>query len=136
MITFWPLIASSVTLLSSPRLFCRSRNPLRVYLVTNRVNQTMIGTTRRLASASQWLSTNMVTRMPTMESVLATREVTFCETAWLIASMSFVSRLMSPPAGCVSKNCIDRVCRCANRSPRITLSARWATRAMTQLATT
>ena len=33
------------------------------------------------------------------ESTLASSEVTFCETAWLMASMSLVRRLISSPAG-------------------------------------
>ena len=132
--TFWPLIDSSITPFSSPRSFCSSRKPLRVYLATNWVNQNMIGTTSREASASQRSRMNMVIRIPTMVRTLASREVTFCETAWLMASISLVRRLISSPAGLWSKKAIDRLCRCVNRSLRICLRARCEMPAMIQLA--
>ncbi len=79
-----------------------------MYLATNCVNQNMIGTTSSEASASQWLRTNMAIRMPTIDSTLAISEVTFCETAWLMASMSLVRRLISSPAGLRSKKAIGQ----------------------------
>ena len=50
----------------------------------------------------------MAIRMPTSESTLASSDVTFCETAWLMASMSLVRRLISSPAGLRSKKLSDR----------------------------
>ena len=58
----------------------------------------MIGSTSTAASASQWFSTNIAITMPIRESTLASKATTFCDTAWLMASMSFVRRLISSPA--------------------------------------
>ncbi len=114
---------------------CRPRKPFLVYRATNAVNRSMIGTTSRAANASLQFMRNIATIIPAMESELATSVVTFWETAWLIASMSLVSLLISSPAGTRSKNDTGRVWRRPNRSRRRSFSDPCETEAMIHPAT-
>jgi hypothetical protein len=95
-----------------------------VYRATNSVNANMMGTTRKEASASQMSRTNIATMIPISDRTPARSEVTFCETAWLMASMSFVKRLINSPAGLPSKKLTGRVCMWAKRSRRSSFRTR------------
>jgi len=125
LMTLKPEMVSSAIALRSPSSFCNSLNPLRVYFATKLLKKYIIGMTMRLVSASQWLRTNILTRMPDIVITPATSEMIFCDTAWLMASMSFVSLLMSPPAGFVSKKRIGSHWICTNKSRRRFLRAFW-----------
>ncbi len=94
----------------------------------------MIGTTSSVANASQGFSTNMAIKMPTSERTLASSEVTFCETAWLIASISLVRRLISSPAVNAYRNNRSRATGDGRTDRGAACSAPAAdTRAITQL---
>ena len=94
----------------------------------------MIGMTRREARARPALRMNMAARMPPMDRTLAAREVMFWETAWLMASMSLVRRLISSPAGLRSKKARGRFWRRWNRSWRRFRRDFWETPDMAQAA--
>jgi len=58
-----------------------------------------------------------------MVKTLASREVTFCETAWLMASISLVRRLINSPAGLRSKNEIGQRLQMGEEGPCAFVSA-------------
>ncbi len=79
--------------------------------------------------ASQAFMANMTARIPTRVRSPVKSWATLLVRTRLMASMSFVSRLMRSPWARESKNRRERVCMCPKSSPRSVRMARWDNRA-------
>ena len=115
---------SSITAFSAPKLRWTVRNAARLRRVTSPVIYSISGISTSIANANCQLSRNIATNVPPSSRILETNSIRPLDSVRLMASESFVIRLIRSPTWLRSWKAIDMICMWLNRPARMSVTKR------------